>query len=186
MTIAAVLILGALCFGVFWLIDKGFTKLFRSQAQHQSGKAVRLNKRYGSFGLILFSLGVGCLFAEGTLMLVLGIVILLVGIGLIVYYMTFGVFYDEDSFVLTTFGKKSTTYRYKDIQGQMLYNASGNIIVELHMCDGRTVQLPSFMEGVYVFLDTAFAGWLTQTGRVKEDCQFHDPDNSCWFPSMEG
>lgn len=188
MPIVATLILGAVCFGVFWLIDQGFTKLFRSQAQHKSGMAVRLNKRYCTFGLILLVLGVACLFAtkaNGAIMLVAGIIILLVAIGLIVYYMTFGVFYDEDGFVLTTFGKKSTTYAYKEIEGQMLYSGSGNVIVELHMQDGRTVHLPVSMEGAYSFLDTAFAGWLSQTGTQKENCDFYDPDNSCWFPNMQ-
>lgn len=184
-----VLVVAAIAFGVFFLMDKGFTKLFRSQAQHQSGLAIRVNKRYCSFGLILSVLGIGSMFAsatEGTIMLAAGSLILLVGIGLIVYYMTFGVFYNEDGFVLTTFGKRSTTYRYEQIKGQMLYNSSGNIVVELHMDDGRTFHLPTTMEGVYSFMDRAFDRWCVQTGRKPEDCDFHDPDNSCWFPSVEG
>lgn len=188
MPIIATLIIGGICFGIFWLLDQGFTKLFRNQAQHKSGQAVRLNKRYCSFGLILFVLGVGCLFAvktSGKIMLAAGILILLVSVGMIVYYMTFGVFYDEDGFVLTTFGRKSTTYAYKDICGQMLYSGSGNVIVELHMQDKRTVHLPVSMDGAYAFLDTAFAGWLAQTGREKEACDFYDPANSCWFPNMQ-
>ena len=44
----------ALCFG----LDKGFTKLFRSQPQHLSGKAVRLHKYYGLGGILLTVLGV--------------------------------------------------------------------------------------------------------------------------------
>ena len=42
--------------GVFllcYLVDKGFTKLFRGTVQHQSGKSVRLSKRYGSIGAII-------------------------------------------------------------------------------------------------------------------------------------
>ena len=187
MPIIATLIIGGLCFGAFWLIDQGFTKLFRNQAQHKSGQAVRLNKRYCTFGLILFLLGVACLFAvkdSGKIMLFAGILIMLVAVGMIVYYMTFGVFYDEDGFVLTTFGKRSTTYAYKDICGQMLYSG-GNVIVELHMSDKRTMHLPVTMDGVYTFLDTAFAGWLAQTGKRKEECEFYDPDNSCWFPNLQ-
>ena len=52
----------AAAFGLFFLIDKGFTKLFRSQAQHFSGKAVRLSKRYGSIGIILVGLGIAAIF----------------------------------------------------------------------------------------------------------------------------
>ena len=54
----AVLIIALLVFGICFLIDKGFTKLFRSQAQHYSGLSVRLNKRYATIGIIMFALGV--------------------------------------------------------------------------------------------------------------------------------
>ena len=185
----AVILIGAAAFGVFWLIDKGFTKLFRSQAQHMSGLAIRLNKRYCSFGLILSVLGIASMLAstkEGWIMLAAGGIILLVGVGLIVYYMTFGVFYDDQGFVYTTFGRKSTTYMYKDIKGQMLYNSSDNTIIELHMSDGKTVHLSASLENTYGFMDKAFACWLQQTGRKQEDCDFYDPDNSCWFPTMGG
>ena len=102
-----------------------------------------------------------------------------------VYYMTFGVFYDDNGFLLTTFGKRSHSYRYADIQAQQLYNSYGNIIVELHMADGRTVQLQAGMTGMYPFLDKAFAAWCAQKGLQAEDCEFYDPQNSCWFPPVE-
>ena len=51
-----------------------------------------------------------------------------VGIGLTVYYMTFGVFYDEDTFLYSTFGKKSVTYRYGQIREQRLYVITGGKI----------------------------------------------------------
>jgi hypothetical protein len=186
----AVLIIAALTFGVCFLVDKGFTKAFRGKAQHSSGLSVRLNKKYGAFGLILFALGLSAVFAGfnggGRVLAIGGGVVLLLGVGLVVYYMTFGVFYDEDTFVLTTFGKRSTTYRYSQIQGQLLYNAYGNILIELHMDDGRTVGLQAGMKGVYPFLDKAFFSWCRQRNIQPENCQFHDPDNSLWFPEMEG
>ena len=185
-----VLVIAALTFGVCFLVDKGFTKKFRGKAQHKSGLSVRLNKKYGAFGLILMALGVAAIFSgingNGLVIGIGGGVVLLVGVGLLVYYMTFGVFYDEDSFVLTTFGKRSTTYRFGQIQGQLLYNASGNVLIELHMEDGRTVGLQASMTGVYPFLDKAFFGWCYQRELAPENCEFHDPDNSLWFPMMEG
>ena len=187
MQIIAVLVIAALVFGVCFLIDKGFTKLFRSQAQHMSGKAVRLSKRYGSFGMILVALGVAALFtglSGNWVMLIGGILIILVGIILVVYYITYAVFYDEDSFIFTTFGKKAVTYYYKDIKAQQLYNNQGHLLIELYMADGNAVQIQSTMTGCTEFLDHAFAGWLRQTGRREEDCTFHDPSNSCWFPSV--
>ncbi len=181
----AVIIMAALVFGVCFLIDKGFTKLFRNQAQHHSGLAVRLNKKYGSIGLILFVLGLGAVFAglnDSWLLIAGGCLILTVGIGLVVYYMTFGVFYDEDSFILTTFGKKSTTYYYRDIKSQQLFNSYGSIIIELYMSDGRSVGLQAGMTGVYPFLDKAFSAWCRQKGIDPAACDFHDPQNSLWFP----
>ena len=184
----AVVILAAVTFGICYLFDKGFVSLFRNKVQHRSGLAVRVHKRYAAFGLILFALGVAAFFtglSEGMVLLVGGIVVAVTGVCMIVYYMTFGIFYDEDTFLLTTFGKKSTVYRYADIKAQQLYNASGNIVIELHLADGRTVNLQARMEGVYPFLDKAFAPWCAQTGTDAQDCSFHDPDNSCWFPGVE-
>lgn len=184
----AVLILAAAVFGVCFLVDKGFTKLFRNQSQHHSGKAVRLNKRYGSIGLILFVFGLAVLFAglpKNWLFIIFSILIMAVGTGLVVFYMTFGVFYDDESFVLTTFGKKSTTYAYRDIQGQQLYvTTGGGVVIEIYLHDGRTFQLQSGMAGGYEFLDKAFFAWLRQTGKKQEECDFYDPQNSCWFPKV--
>lgn len=174
-----------LCF----LADKLYKKVFRNQAQHWSGTAVRLNKRYGTIGLLLLVFGVVVLFLGingSRLMLMCSALLLLAGVGLVVHYLSFGVFYDEESFVLTTFGKKSVTYRFADIQGQKLYASAGNVtVVELYMKDGRTFQLQSVMTGMYEFMDRAFAGWLEQNGKQKEDCPFYDPEQSCWFPPVE-
>lgn len=185
----AVIIVAALVFGICYLFDKGFEKAFRNKAQHKSGLAVRLPKRYAAFGTIMIALGAAALFTgmNGMPLLVAGgVLILLIGIGLVVYYATFGVFYDADSFILTTFGKKSTEYRFRDIKGQRLYIVQGgSVLVELHMTDGRSITFQSIMEGTYPFLDVAFAGWCRQTGKKAEECSFYDPSQHCWFPSME-
>ncbi len=175
-------------FLVCFLVDKGFSKVFRGKPQHHSGKSVRLNRKYGAAGLLLMVLGIAGIFNSGGKWFFIagGGLLIAVGICLAVYYMTFGVFYDDDSFILTTFGKKSRTYGYSQIRAQQLYSSYGGILIELHLQDGRTVQLQSGMTGVYPFLDTAFAGWLKQTGKKREDCPFYDPDNSCWFPAWEG
>ncbi len=183
-----VLLVAAATFGVCVLADKGFTKLFRSKPQHASGKAIRLNKRYGSIGAVMIALGVAAIFsgiANGWFLIAGGSLITVVGIGLVVYYLSYGIYYDADSFLYTTFAHRSVTYRYNQIRAQQLYNASGNLIIELHMTDSTTVPLQASMVGVYDFLDTAFAGWCAQTGKRAEDCAFHDPDNNCYFPRVE-
>ena len=51
------LILAAAVFGLCYVLDKGFTKLFRGKQQHKSGLAVKHNKRAALFGLVLAVLG---------------------------------------------------------------------------------------------------------------------------------
>ncbi len=183
------LLIAAATFGVCYLLDRGFSRIFRSRTQHRSGLSVRMNKRYASFGLLLGVVGLAAILVGVRDEWVLaggGVLVLLAGIGLIVYYMTFGVFYDEESLLLSAFGKKSAAYSYRDIRGQKLYLIQGgNTVVELHMADGRTVAIQSTMEGAYPFLDYAFAAWCRQTGQEPEGCDFHDPAKSLWFPDIE-
>lgn len=189
MKIAAIIIIAAVTFGVCFLVDRGFTKLFRNQAQHKSGLAVKLNKRYATIGLILGFLGIAAILTglkEGKALLIGGAVVLMMGIALIVYYLTFGVYYDDDSFILASFGKKTASYSFRDIKEQRLYTVTGgSSVIELHLTDGRALSLHSTMEGTYPFLDHAFSAWCRQTGRNPEECDFHDPSQSCWFPGVE-
>ncbi len=185
----AVVLVAAVTFGGCFLIDKGFHKLFRSQAQHYSGLAVRLNRKYGAFGLILVVFGIATVFSglNGIwLLIAAGAILIAVGIALVVYYMTYGIFYDTDAFVYTAFGKKSVTYRYNQIQCQQLYIIQGGgIIVELHMANGSAVQVQLQLKGAEDFLDKAFAGWCRQKGLDPAQCAFHNTENSCWFPVRE-
>ena len=189
MQYAAVIAIAALTFGICYLFDKGYTNLFRNKIQHYSGFAVRINKRYAVFGLILSLVGILAIITgitDGLVLLWGGVIVLLMGAGLIGYYLTFGVFYDEETFLLTTFGKRSQVYHYRDIVSQRLYLIQGgSVVIELHLTDKRAVSLQSGMEGTYPFLDHAFAAWCRQTGRDPESCDFHDPSQSLWFPMEE-
>ena len=189
MELIAILLVAAVVFGICHLVDKAFTKAFRSKAQHRSGKAVRVSKRFGVFGVILTVLGIMAIcvgVTDGPLLLWGGVTVLIVGICLAVYYLSFGIFYDGESLLLQRFGKKDVTYYFRDILGQKLYLIQGgNIVVELHMKNGSAVSVQSSFEGVYPFLDTAFAGWCLQTGRDPQSCDFHDPSQSLWFPTVE-
>ena len=184
-----ILLIAALVFAICWGVDKLFTGLFRSKAQHRSGLAVRASKRYGIFGVMFSVLGIlGIITGVGgeKVLLWAGVVVLLMGIGLAVHYLSYGIFYDGESFLVSSLGRKSRTYFYRDIRAQQLYIVTGgNVIVELHMENGETVSVNTQMDGVYPFLDTAFAGWCLQTGRDPQSCDFHDPSQSCWFPAVE-
>lgn len=188
MTWITVILVAAATFGVCYLFDKGFTKIFRGRPQHATGRSVRMGKSQATVGTVLAVMGIAAFMAglpEGGFLLWGGIGIFILGIALVVYYLTFGIYYDEETFLLTTFGKRSVTYRFGDIVSQQLFNSYGSIIIELYLKDGRSVQLQSRMEGVYPFLDAAYLGWQRQTGRAEADCPFHDPANSCWFPPAE-
>ena len=189
MHFVVILLIAAVVFGVCYLVDKGFTKLFRSKAQHLSGLAVRANKRFGIFGVVLTVLGILAVcvgISDGPVLLVGGIVVLLMGICLAVYYLSFGIFYDGESFLISRFGKKDAAHRYEEITGQKLYVVQGgSTLVELYLTDGTSLSLQSTMDGVYPFLDTAFAAWCMQTGRDPQSCDFHDPSQSLWFPPVE-
>ena len=187
--LSPIALVAAVIFGICYLVDKTFSKLFRSKAQHRSGMAVRANKRYGLFGVVLTILGILAIcvgVTDGPVLLWGGVIVLLMGIALAVYYLSFGIFYDGESMLLQSFGKKDVTHYYRDIVGQKLYLIQGgNIVVELHMANGTAVSVQSAFEGVYPFLDTAFAGWCLQTGRDPLSCDFHDPSQSLWFPTVE-
>ena len=73
------LIVAVLTFGICFLFDKGYTNTFRNKIQHHTGLAVRVNKRYAVFGLILAILGILAIFtgiSDGIVLLVGGIIVL--------------------------------------------------------------------------------------------------------------
>ena len=186
---AVFILVAAATFGICYLFDKGFQKYFRNKKQHRSGLAVRLPKVYSIAGVLLSVLGAIAVIngiAEHNILLYGGLLVLLLGVCLCIYHLSFGIFYDEDSFVHTTFGKKDVTYRYSDILGQKLYVITGgSIVVELHMADGNTVSVQSTMNGAYPFLDAAFAGWCRLKAIDPQACEFHDPANHLWFPAED-
>lgn len=189
MSLFSMIIIGALTFGLCFLLDRGYARLFRNKQQYRSGLQVRVSKRYASFGLVLGVLGLAAVFtglSGNKVLLIGGFLVLAMAAGLVGHYMSFGIYYDENSFIHTAFGKKERTYRFCDIEGQRLYLIQGgNIVVDLHLRDGSSLSIQSTMEGAYPFLDHAFAAWCRQKNRDPDDCDFHDPANSLWFPTVE-
>ena len=185
----SILLVAAAVFGICYLIDKTFTKKFRSKAQHLSGLAVRANKMYGVAGVLLAVVGILAIvvgIAGSVVLAIGGVIVLCMGAGLAIHYLSFGIFYDGESFLVSSFGKKSVAHHYKEIKEQKLYVLQGgSVLVELYLTDGTTLSLQSTLDGVYPFLDTAFAGWCLQTGRDPQSCGFHDPSKHWWFPHEE-
>ncbi len=175
-------------FALCYAVDKVFPKLFRRAPQQQTGKSVRLSRRYliagilvTFFGILMAATAIGAEAKRAAYLLVAGI-LLVMGVGLLVYYATFGVYYDKESFLYSAFGKKSKTYTFGQITEQQLLMTRGGVCIELFFDDGRDTDLYANMEGVYDFMDTAFAGWCREKGVTAEDCPWYDPANSCWFP----
>lgn len=186
----AYLIVALATFGVMFALDKGFTKIFRNQAQHHSGTAVRLRRGYGIAGVALCVIAVLCLMNYVTsregIMLFCAIALAVMGAGLGAYYLTHGVFYDDESFLFTTLGKKGVTYRYADITGQKLYQLQGGgYLVDLYMTDGNNVGIQTTMPGAYDFLDKACHARFRQLGINSAECEWFDESKSCWFPNKE-
>ena len=182
----AYLFLAALVFGACFLVDKGFSRLFRGRKEHRSGLSVKHNKRAALFGLVLAVLGIaGILAGIGSSLglLILSVVVLLMAAALIVYYLSFGIYYDEETFLVSTFGKQERTYRYGEIREQKRYVIQGgSVLVELHMEDGSSVGVQTTMDGAFPFLDHAFARWCREKALDADTCEFHDPGTCCWFP----
>lgn len=187
--IPIILIIAAV-FLVCWLVDRGFTKVFRSAPQHKSGLSIRPNKRYGSMGVIVAFIGVAGILTgitDGNAAVIVGsVVLVLAGSGLATYYLSTGIFYDEDSFLCTSFGKKGRTYRFRDISHQQLYQVQGgHFIVELHMRDGEAVMVQTQMEGYRKFLDHAASKWCHARGIDPHCLSYYDPEQFVWFPAKE-
>ena len=184
-----IILVAAATFGLCFLVDKGYSKYFRGKAQHRSGLSVRQNKRYGSMGFFLAVIGIAALIttALGNAVLIIGSsLLILVGAGLVVYYLSSGIYYDADGFLVESLGKKRRQYRYGQIRHQLLYVLQGGgTIVELHMEDGSAVQVVSNMTDHEKFLKYAFLRWCAEKGMDPEACPFHDPKNHIWFPEKE-
>ena len=180
----------AATFGCMYLLDKGLTKLFRSREQHRSGTAVRLKKHYGILSLALMGLGLLAIttwFTDRTPALLVGGLLILPGGALLgLYYLTHGIFYNDDSFLYVSFGNKGREYRYGDIVGQKLYEIQGgSLLVELHMHDGKTVSVQGNMEGAPTFLDKAAHARMRQLGLNSHECAWFDESQGRWFPPVE-
>lgn len=186
----AYLLIAAATFGMMFLLDRGLTKLFRSRRQHRSGTAVRLKKHYGILSLalmILGILGIVTWFSDKNLILLVGGILVLPGGAVLgIYYLTHGIFYDDEGFLYTAFGRRSDEYRYADIRAQKLYEIQGGtLLVELHMENGKAVSVQTTMEGAPAFLDKAAHARMRQLGLNSHECPWFDESQGRWFPPVE-
>ena len=117
-----VLIVAGAIFGICFLIDRLFARLFRNAEQYRSGLSVKLNKRYGSIGLLMCVLGLAAVFtglAESWILVAGGAFLAVIGTALIIYYISFS---DDDSAVLISENKQ----RIPGIYGENVARFLGN------------------------------------------------------------
>ena len=95
----AYLIVAALAFAVCYGLDKGFTRLFRNKKEHRSGRAVKHHKRLVTIGLLLTLVSLAGLLSSGEGFkgqLFMSLFVLVLAVGLTVYYLSFGIYYDQE------------------------------------------------------------------------------------------
>lgn len=188
MQIVAFLIFIGLIFGLCFLVDKLFTRLFRNRKEHRSGLAVHYNKRTALFGLLLAVLGIFSTITgveKSRFLLIGGIVVLIGGILLLAYYLSFGIYYDDKTILVSGFLKKNRSFAYGDIVHQTVLIAGGSLMAEVYFENGSAITVQAHMDGGIAFLDYAFARWCEVKGLNPKECAFHDPSKFRWFPAEE-
>lgn len=183
----APLILCALVFSLCRIVDLLVKKLFPKKPQQLSGKAVRL-PRYSSIlgiGLTFLSF-VALLFYWGEFSTVVRIACLLtlaLGVFLLVQYLSFAVYYDEDGFVYKSLGRRAKPYAYGDIRGQKSILSRSGVVSSLYVGEDE-LQLTSSMKGLNEFLKFAFRRWCEETGTDPEIVE-NNPQYLTYFPELQ-
>ena len=96
--------------------------------------------------------------------------------------------WEDDIDRMFAYNQAGVAYEYTPMEMDANGNAiadGGSIVIELGLADGSALSLQSTLDGVYPFMDTAFAAWCMQTGLKMEECSFYDPSKSWWFPHEE-
>ena len=187
MQYVAPLVLCALVFFLCWCIDTLVKKLFPKKPQQYSGRAVRLPRLSSILGIGLTFLSfVALLFyweEFSTVVRIACLLTLALGAGLLVQYLSFAVYYDEDGFVYRSLGKKAKTYAYGDIRGQRSILSRSGVVSSLYVGEDE-LQLTSSMKGLNEFLKFAFRRWCEETGTDPESVENH-PQYLTYFPELQ-
>lgn len=167
----------ALCFGVDLLCKR----LRRNRPPRNQVKPQRKTMAFG-IGLSFLGLAIGLNFwSQSTLIAACCVVIFLMGIGLMFIYLTTSIVYDEEGFESKAPFRKTRRFRYGEIRGELALLARSGANAMLYVGE-EEVQLYQSMVGVNDFLQTAYHGWLKQTGRTEEEFPPPNPMYLVWFP----
>lgn len=176
----------AVIFGLVALVDLVLGKLFPKSKTRQQGKAVRAPRYSFILGILITLLCIiGLLFYTDADPFLRGGMIsaMVLGIYMVVNYIRFGIFYDDEGFEYRTLTKQSRYYRYGDITGQRSFLARSGLNVSL-LAKGDEIPLNGAMQGVAEFMSHAFFAWCRETERNPDAMEF-DPSTLSYFPTPE-
>jgi len=177
------ILLIAVILGIIALIDRLLKKLFPSP-KTGSANTVRQPRYAPIVGLLFALLGLICLLwvpiGTETLLWIGGLIAFLIGAYVLVSFLRFGIFYDDDGFTYRTLTRAAKTYHYADITGQRSFVAKSGLNTTLYV-DGDEIPLNGSMQGVTDFLRKAFYVWCRERG-LDPDAMQTDPATLTYFP----
>ncbi len=174
----------ALVLGLCWCVDQLFKKLFPKDARQLAGKVVRLPRRTAVFGVLLTFFAVvmelNWFSRLAWYMHLAAALVLLLGVWLLVQFLSFSIYYDDEGFTYRNLGRKAENFRYGDILGQRSLLTRSGVNSTLYLSGGE-IPVYSAMQGAGDFLQKAFYRWCEATGTDPETVE-NNPQYLTWFP----
>lgn len=172
-----------ICFG----IDKLVQRLFPKTELEKGKNVVRPARRSAVFGVILTFAAVAVtvfrISKEPDVLLLLGCAVaFILGVILLVSYFSFAIYYDNESFLYRSYGRKRE-FHYGQIRGQRTLMTRGGYNAVLFV-DDTEIDLYSSMQNVNVFLGKAFYRWCEQKG-IDPNSVENNPRMMSWFPDPD-
>lgn len=173
-----------LCF----LFDKLFQKLFPKSETEKRGQVVRLPRRNAITSILLIFIAVCVLLflmPEGgdTLMLIGCIVAIVMGVIILVSYLSFAIYFDDEGFVCKDLRRKKTAYRYSQIRGQRSVMTRSGVNSTLFVADDE-INVYSSMQNLNAFLSKAFYKWC-EVKEIDPATVENNPRMFTWFPDVK-
>lgn len=167
----------ACVFGLCFLVDR---LISRGRRPDPDARLVRQPRRALIIGTVMLVSGISiAMFMPGSVGVIGGIVIMLLGAVLTGSYGSFSIRYDDEGFTCRTL-RTSKRYRYNQIRGEQAIAARSGINVILFV-DDDAVELSEAMQGVRTFLSHAYYARCRQLNLDPEVCPPPAPEALVWF-----
>ena len=182
------LLLCAVVFLVCFLIDKLFALIFPKSKTEKSGNVVRLPRRNAVAGVLLVFVPLVVLLffiPEGgdTLMTVGCVTAIVLGVILLVNYLSFAIYYDDEGFVYKDLRRKKTSYHYSQIRGQRSVMTRSGVNSILFVGKDE-LNVYSTMQDLNAFLNKAFYKWC-EIKQIDPASVENNPAMFTWFPDPD-